>query len=156
MPGRYYEQLEVGQVIAHEVRRTVTEGDNIQFSTLSMNPQRLHLDYEFAKESIHGKPLVNGMFTFALMMGLTVNELTQGTTEGNLGFEQVEFPKPVFYGDTIRAETKVLGKRESGSRPNLGIVQFEHRALNQRGEVVLRCKRAGLMRKLPQEGAGGR
>ena len=150
MPGRYYEQFEIGQVIPHEVRRTVTEVDNITFSTMSMNPQRLHLDYEFAKDSIHGKPLVNGMFTFALMMGLTVNETTQGTTEGNLGFEKVEFPNPVFYGDTIRAETEVLGKRESGSRPQLGIVQFEHRALNQRDEVVVRCKRAGLMRKLPQ------
>ncbi len=146
MPGRYLEEFVVGEVIRHEITRTVTEGDNVVFSTMTMNPQPLHLDYEFASHSMHGKPLVNGMFTFALMMGLTVIETTLGTTEGNLGFEMVEFPAPVFYGDTITAETEILGVRPSKSRPGLGIVQFEHRAVNQRGEVVVRCKRAGLMR----------
>lgn len=158
MPGKYFEEFVVGEVIRHDTTRTVTEVDNVLFSTMSMNPQRLHLDYEFAAGSMHGKPLVNGMFTFALMMGITVNETTQGTTEGNLGFEKVEFPSPVFYGDTIRVETEILGARASKSRPETGIVQFEHRAINQRGEVVVRCKRAGLMRALamkPQGSAHG-
>lgn len=158
MPGRYLEEFTVGEVIHHETTRTITEVDNVLFSTMSMNPQRLHLDYEFAANSIHKKPLVNGMFTFALMMGLTVNETTQGTTEGNLGFEKVEFPNPVFYGDTIRVETQILAVRPSNSRPGTGIVQFEHRAINQRGDVVVRCKRAGLMRGLamkPKEPAHG-
>lgn len=149
MPGRYLEQFTVGEVIRHETTRTITEVDNVLFSTMSMNPQPLHLDYEFAARSIHGRPLVNGMFTFALMMGLTVSETTLGTTEGNLGFEDVQFPNPVFYGDTIRVETEVLGVRPSKSRPGTGIVQFEHRAMNQAGKVVVRCRRAGLMRALP-------
>lgn len=155
MPGKYLEEFVVGEVIHHETTRTVTEVDNVMFSTMSMNPQRLHLDYEFASHSIHKKPLVNGMFTFALMMGLTVNETTQGTTEGNLGFEKVEFPRPVFYGDTIRVESEILGVRRSKSRPQTGIVEFEHRAINQRGEVVVRCRRAGLMRSISMKPAAG-
>ena len=154
MPGRYLEEFKVGEVIRHETTRTVTEVDNVVFSTMTMNPQPLHLDYAFAARSIHGKPLVNGMFTFALMMGLTVNETTLGTTEGNLGFEGVEVPHPVFYGDTIHVETEVLAARASKSRPGTGIVQFEHRAINQDGKVVVRCKRAGLMRALSQKPAG--
>ncbi|NYT26073.1 MaoC family dehydratase [Alcaligenaceae bacterium] len=146
MPGRYLEEFTVGEVIHHAATRSVTEVDNILFSTLSMNPQPLHLDYHFAAQSIHGKPLVNGMFTFALMMGLTVNETTLGTTEGNLGFEKVGFPNPVFYGDTIRAETEVLAVRPSRSRPGLGIVSFRHSAINQHGDIVVTCERAGLMR----------
>ena len=148
MPGRYLEEYMVGDVIQHETTRTITEGDNVLFCSISMNPQPLHLDYHFAAQSIHKRPLVNGMYTFALMMGLTVNETTLGTTDGNLGFENVEFPNPVFYGDTIRVETKVLGVRPSKSRPNVGIVQFEHRAINMDGAVVVRCKRAGLMRSI--------
>lgn len=150
MPGRYLEEYTVGDVIRHETTRTVTEVDNIFFSTMTMNPQPLHLDYEFAAKSTHKQPLVNGMFTFALMMGLTVNETTFGTTEGNLGFEMIEFPNPVYYGDTIRAESEVLGVRPSKSKPGLGIVNFEHRAINQQGKVVVRCKRAGLMRAKPK------
>jgi len=146
MPGKYFEEFVVGDVIRHETTRTITEVDNILFSTMSMNPQPLHLDYHFAEQSMHGKPLVNGMFTFALMMGLTVNETTLGTTEGNLGFENVQFPSPVFYGDTIRVETEVLAVRRSNSRPHLGIVKFRHSAVNQRGETVVTCERAGLMR----------
>lgn len=146
MPGRYLEEFVVGEVIRHELTRTVTEGDNIQFCAMTMNPQPLHVDYAFAAQSMHGKPLVNGMFTFSLMMGLTVIETTLGTTEGNLGFESVEFPAPVFYGDTIRVETEILGARPSKSRSNVGIVQFEHRAINQHGVTVVRCRRAGLMR----------
>lgn len=146
MPGRYLEEFKVGDVIQHELRRTITETDNIQFCAMTMNPQPLHVDYAFAATSVHKRPLVNGMLTFSLMMGLTVIETTLGTTEGNFGYENVEFPAPVFYGDTIRVETEILGARASKSRPGLGIVNFEHRAINQNGVVVLRCKRAGLMR----------
>ena len=155
MPGRYFEDFSVGDVIAHEITRTVTEGDNVLFSTMTMNPQPLHLDYEAAAASIHGRPLVNGMFTLSLLVGLTVLETTLGTTEGNLGFQQVDFPIPVFYGDTIRAQTEVLEVRASKSRPAHGIVYFEHRALNQKGQIVVRARRAALMRRrpLPSQGA---
>ena len=148
MPGRYLEEFVVGEVIHHETTRTITEVDNVIFSTMTMNPQPLHLDYHFAAQSIHKKPLVNGMFTLSLMMGLTVAETTLGTTEGNLAFELVEFPNPVFYGDTIRVETEVLAVRASKSRPDLGIVNFEHRAINMDGKVVVRARRAGLMRSI--------
>lgn len=146
MPGRYLEEFVVGEVIRHETTRTVTEVDNVLFSTMTMNPQPLHLDYEFAAKSIHKRPLVNGMFTFSMLMGLTVSETTLGTTEGNLGFEDVKFPAPVFYGDTIRGETEVLAVRPSKSRPTTGIVNFEHRAINQAGVVVVICRRAALIR----------
>jgi len=150
MPGRHLEEFVVGQVIRHEITRTITETDNILFCSLTMNPQPLHLDYEFAAKSMHKRPLVNGMFTLSLMMGLTVTETTLGTTEGNLGFETIEFPTPVFYGDTVRIETEVLETRASRSRPNLGIVRFEHRAINQDGKIVVRCRRAGLIRRKEQ------
>lgn len=146
MPGRYFEEFTPGEVIRHEITRTVTEVDNILFSSLTINTQPLHLDYHFAAKSMHGKPLVNGMFTLSLMMGITVPETTLGTTEGNLGFSDIVFPTPVFYGDTIRVETEIIEKRLSSSRPGLGIVQFEHRAINQDGKVAVRCRRAGLMR----------
>jgi acyl dehydratase len=145
MPGRHYEELEVGTVLVHQPSRTVTETDNLLFSTLTMNPQPLHLDAEFARGSIHGQILVNGLFTLSLMMGLTVNDTTLGTTAGNLGFEAIAFPAPVFIGDTITAETEVVGRRLSRSRPSFGIVEFEHRARNQRGEIVVSCRRSGLM-----------
>jgi acyl dehydratase len=144
--GRHYEDFTAGEVIAHAITRTVTEVDNILFSSLTINTQPLHLDYHFAAGSIHGRPLVNGMFTLSLMMGITVPETTLGTTEGNLGFTDIAFPAPVFYGDTIRVETEILGKRRSKSRPGLGIVEFEHRAIKHDGTVVVRCRRAGLMR----------
>ena len=146
MPGRYFEEFSPGEVIRHEITRTVTEVDNILFSSLTINVQPLHIDYHFAASSMHKKPLVNGMFTLSLMMGITVPETTLGTTEGNLGFSDIAFPAPVFYGDTIRVETEVLETRASTSRPGLGIVKFEHRAINQNGKVVVRCQRAGLMR----------
>ncbi len=148
MPGRYLEEFVVGEVIHHETTRTITECDNIFFPTMTMNPQPLHLDYYQAAKSIHKQPLVNGMFTLSLMMGLTVNETTLGTTEGNLAFELVEFPNPVFYNDTIRVETEILSVRASKSRPNLGIVNFEHRAINMDDKVVVRARRAGLMRSI--------
>lgn len=153
MPGRYFEEFVVGEVIRHPITRTITETDNLLFSTLTMNPQPLHLDYHFAAKSMHGRPLVNGMFTLSLMMGLTVAETTLGTTEGNLGFEQIEFPAPVFFGDTIRVETEVLAARGSKSRPHLGIVTFEHRAINQDGAIVVKCRRAGLIRRKEVAGA---
>ncbi|HEX5195364.1 MAG TPA: MaoC family dehydratase [Solirubrobacteraceae bacterium] len=145
MPGRHYEELEPGTVLVHQPSRTVTETDNLLFSTLTMNPQPLHLDAEFARRSIHGRILVNGLFTLSLMMGLTVADTTLGTTAGNLGFEAIGFPKPVFIGDTITAETEVVARRVSESRPAYGIVEFEHRARNQRGEVVVSCRRSGLV-----------
>ena len=149
MPGKYFDELAVGHVFRHEPGRTVTETDNLLFSALSMNPQPLHLDAEFARATEFGQRLVNSLFTLALGVGLSVSDTTLGTTVGNLGFEKVEFPKPVFIGDTLRAETEVLALRPSRSRPGQGIATFEHRAHNQRGELVLRCQRAALMLKRP-------
>ncbi len=145
MGGKYFEELEVGQVFAHQPARTVTETDNLLFSTLTMNPQPLHLDAEFSKESHYGERLVNSIFTLGLVVGLSVGDTTLGTTVGNLGFENVEFPRPVLIGDTIRAETEVVAVRESKPRPEWGIVTFEHRGINQRGELVARCRRAAMM-----------
>ena len=145
MPGKYYEQLEVGSQFRHSPSRTVTETDNLLFSTMTMNPQPLHLDAEFARQSHFGERLVNSLFTLGLVVGLSVNDTTLGTTVANLGFEKVEFPKPVFIGDTISAESEVIDKRESKSRPEWGIVTFEHRGLNQRGEIVVRARRTAMM-----------
>ena len=125
----------------------MTEADNLLFSTMTMNPQPLHLDAEFAKSSHFGKILVNSIFTLGLVVGLSVGETTLGTTVGNLGFEKVEFPRPVFHGDPIYAETEGAEKRESKSRPQWGIVIFEHRARNQNGELVMTCRRAAMMRR---------
>lgn len=146
MSGRLYEDFDIGDIIRHALSKTVTEGDNMLFCAITMNPQPLHVDHAFAARSSHGQPLVNGLYTLSLMMGLTVIETTLGTTEGNLGFDDLRYPRPVYYGDTIRAETEVVGKRLSRSKPGLGVVTFEHRAVNQRDEVVLTCTRAGLMR----------
>lgn len=149
MPGLYYEELEVGKVYEHPFSRTVSEMDNVMFTSLTMNPQPLHLDAEFARTTVHGRPLVNSLFTLALIGGMHVYELTFGTTLGNLGYEKVEFPKPVFHGDTIRADSTILRKRESKSRPEAGVVWFEHRGINQRDEVVCVCERVGMMLKRP-------
>ncbi len=145
MGGKYFEELKVGQVFAHQPARTVTETDNLLFSTLTMNPQPLHLDAEFSKNSHYGERLVNSIFTLGLVVGLSVGDTTLGTTVGNLGFENVEFPRPVLIGDTIRSETEVMAVRESKSHPEWGIVTFEHRGINQRGELVARCRRAAMM-----------
>ncbi|MGH3589035.1 MAG: MaoC family dehydratase [Pseudonocardia sp.] len=147
MAGLYYEEFEVGAVIRHAVTRTVTETDNLLFTTLTMNPQPLHLDEEFAKSSIFGTRIVNSVFTLGLVAGLHVADLTLGTTVGNLGFEDVRFPKPVLIGDTLRVESEVLDKRESRSRPDTGIVALEHRAFNQRDELVCRLRRSALMKR---------
>ncbi|MEW6421268.1 MAG: MaoC family dehydratase [Deinococcota bacterium] len=147
--GRYFEELTPGTVIRHRVTRTLTEADNVFFTTLTMNPQPLHLDREYAAGTEFGQPLVNSMLTLSLLVGLSVPELTLGTLVANLGLGDVVFPKPVFHGDTLHAESEVLEARESRSRPNAGIVVVEHRAINQRGEVVARCKRTALMQKRP-------
>ncbi|GAB3457989.1 MaoC family dehydratase [Actinophytocola sediminis] len=145
MPGKYFEEFRPGDVFVHVPSRTVTEADNVFFSTMTMNPQPLHLDAEFAATTEHGRPVVNGMFTLALMMGLTVHDTTLGTTLGNLGFSDITYHHPVFAGDTLTAETEVLDVRASKSKPDRGIVEFEHRARNQRGELLITCRRAGMM-----------
>ncbi len=149
MSGKYFEELEVGAVFEHQPGRTVTETDNLLFTTMTMNPQPLHLDAEFARQTQFEQRLVNSVFTLGLVVGLSVGDTTLGTTIGNLGFEKVEFPLPVFIGDTIRAFTEVIDKRESKSKPDRGIVTFEHRGLNQRDELVCRCVRAGMMLRRP-------
>ncbi len=149
MPGLYFEQFEVGQRFEHVVRRTVTETDNVLFSTLTMNPAALHLDAEYCKGTPFGQRIVNSVFTLGLLVGLSVYDTTYGTTLGNLGWEEVKFPKPVLIGDTLRAATTVIAKRESRSRTDSGIVIFEHLAYNQRDEEVASCRRAALMMKIP-------
>ena len=149
MAGKYFEEFEIGQVFEHDVRRTVTEMDNTLFSTLTMNPAAIHIDYEYAKGTEFGKPLVNSIFTLGLVVGLSVGETTLGTTVGNLGWEDVKFPKPVFIGDTIRAQSEVLAKRDSKSRPTQGIVTLLHRGINQRDEIVCECRRLALMMRKP-------
>jgi acyl dehydratase len=149
MAGKYFEEFIVGEVFKHQPGRTVTESDNVMFTCLTMNPQPLHLDEEFAKDTEFGQRLVNSILTLGIAVGLSVGDTTLGTTIGNLGFDKVEFPKPVFHGDTLYVETEIVDKRESRSRPDTGIVFFEHRAVNQRQELVARIRRAGLMRKKP-------
>ena len=131
----------------HEPSRTVTETDNLLFTALTLNPQPLHLDVEFAKDSIHGQILVNSIFTLGLVVGLSVGDTTLGTTLGNLGFDKTTFPNPVFIGDTITVSSKVITKRESRSKPDRGIVTFEHRGVNQRGEIVCVCERGAMMQR---------
>jgi acyl dehydratase len=149
MSGLYFEQFDVGQKFRHKVHRTVTETDNLLFSALTMNPAALHLDAEYCKDTVYGQRVVNSIFTLGLLVGLSVYDTTFGTTIGNLGWEEVKFPRPVFVGDTLRAETVVIDKRESRSRADSGIVTFEHRGFNQRDEEVVSCKRAALMLKRP-------
>ena len=149
MHGKYYEELEVGMVIRHALTRTVTEMDNILFTSLTMNVQPLHLDEEFAKTTVHGQRVVNSLFTLALIGGMTVPDTTFRTTLGNLGYDKIEFPAPVFHGDTLRAETTITDKRLSKSRDDAGIVWFEHRGYNQRDEVVVRVSRVGMMMLKP-------
>ena len=133
----------------HQPGRTVTEADNVLFTTMTMNPQPLHLDAAFASQTEFGQRLVNSLLTLGIAVGLSVGDTTLGTTVANLGFDKIEFPKPVFHGDTLYIETEIMDKRESRSRPDAGVVFFEHRATNQREELVARIRRAGLMRKKP-------
>ena len=150
MAGLYFEDFHEGQTFEHALSRTVTEMDNVLFSTLTLNPQPLHLDEEFAKTTEFGQRIVNSLFTLGLMIGMSVGDTTLGTTIANLGMNKVEFPKPVFHGDTIRARTIVRSLRTSKSRPNAGIVEFEHNAFNQRGEMVATCLRAAFMKRRPR------
>ena len=147
MSGRYFDEFQVGQVFHHAITRTVTETDNLLFTTLTHNPQPLHLDVEFVKQTEFGQRLVNSIFTLGLMIGVSVGDTTLGTTIGNLGMTDVRFTHPVFIGDTLRSQSTVLEMRPSKSRPDAGIVVFEHKCLNQRDEEVGYCKRSALMRK---------
>lgn len=149
MAGKYFEELEIGLEFHHEPSRTVTETDNLLFTTLTLNPQPLHLDAEFAKESIHGQILVNSIFTLGLVVGLSVGDTTLGTTLGNLGFDKTTFPNPVFIGDTITVSSRVIARRESRTKPDRGIVTFEHRGINQRNEIVCVCERGAMMQCKP-------
>ena len=145
MTGKYYEELTTGMSFEHEPGRTVTETDNLLFTTLTLNPQPLHLDAEFAKNSIHGQILVNSLFTLSLVVGLSVGDTTLGTTLGNLGFDKTTFPNPVFLGDTIRVQTRVIDRRESQTKKDRGIITFEHIGKNQRQEIVCSCTRGAMM-----------
>ncbi len=150
MAGVWFDELTVGQVFRHPIRRTVTEMDNVLFSSLTHNPAWLHLDEEYCRtQTEFGQRLVNSGFTLGLMVGISVGDTTLGTAVANLGWDEVRFPKPVFHGDTLRVETEVLELRPSSSRPNQGIVTFQHRAYNQRNELVATCKRSGLQLKRP-------
>jgi acyl dehydratase len=145
--GRWYEDFEVGEVIPHALTRTITDADNIGFSLTTMNPAPLHLDAHYAAQTEFGRPLVNSMFTLALLVGISVHETTHGTTIANLGFGEVDFPAPLFPGDTVHAETEVVAARESDSRPDAGLVTFEHRAFNQDDTLVCRAIRTALMHR---------
>lgn len=148
--GKWFEELEPGLVIQHALRRTITEADNVLFTSITMNPAWLHLDFDYAEnETEFGRPLVNSMLTLAFVIGISVHETTLGTTVANLGFGKIAFPAPLFHGDTLRVETEVLAARESKSRPTQGITTFEHRAHNQKGELVCRAVRDALMHKRP-------
>lgn len=147
MAGKYFDEWVIGETLTHDIRRTVTETDNLFFTVMTHNPQPLHLDIEAAKASEFGQILVNGTFTFSLMVGLSVGDTTLGTLVANLGYDKLVMPKPVFIGDTLRAESEVIGLKESKSRPNAGIVTFLHRAINQRDELVCQCERSALVQR---------
>ena len=149
MAGLYYDQFSVGQAFRHDIRRTVTETDNVLVTTLTHNPAALHLDAEASRETAYGQVIVNSVFTLGLMVGVSVGDTTLGTTVANLGWDEVRFPKPVFIGDTLRSESEVVEMRESKSRPAAGIVVFRHSAFNQRDELVATCLRSALMHKTP-------
>ena len=149
MPGRYFDEWQVGDRIQHAVTRTVTETDNVLISALTHNPQPLHLDHEAAKATEFGRPLVNSVFTFGLMVGVSVADTTLGTLIANLGYDKLVFPNPVFAGDTLRSESECIAVRDSKSRPNAGIVTWTHRSFNQKDELVCECTRSALLLKTP-------
>jgi len=151
MPGRWFEEFSVGQSFEHEIRRTVTESDNMWFSNATCNPAAIHIDHEYCKGTEFGQPLVNSIFTLGLVIGLSVQDTTLGTTIANLGMSDTRFPKPVFHGDTIRSRTTVREVRASQSRTNAGIVTFEHQGFNQRDEEVCVCTRQALMSRKPAQ-----
>ncbi len=148
--GLYFEDFKVGEIIEHRLTRTVTEMDNMLFSNMTLNPQPLHIDRHFCEQETEwGQPLMNSLFTLGLMIGISVNDTTVGTTIANLGMHEVNFPNPLFQGDTVHCTTEVIGKRESKSRPDAGIVEFHHRAFNHNKKLVAECKRQAFMRKRP-------
>jgi len=150
MSGLYYEDFKPEQRFEHAIRRTLTEMDNVMFSALTHNPQPLHIDRHFCEtQTEFGQPLVNSLFTLGLMIGISVNDTTLGTTIANLGMTEVKFPHPLYHGDTVNVVTKVLSKRESKSRPEAGLIEFQHEAFNQAGTLVAVCKRAAFLRKRP-------
>jgi len=149
LPGLYFDELKLGQVFKHPIRRTVTEADNVFFSTMTHNPAALHLDEEYCSKTEFGRRIVNSAFTLALIVGISVGDTTLGTAIANLGWDEVRFPKPLFHGDTVRVETEVVELRDSKSRANAGVVTFLHRAYNQKNELVAHCKRLGLQLKRP-------
>jgi acyl dehydratase len=151
MPGLYFEEFTVGMLFKHAIRRTVTEADNVFFTALTHNPAALHLDEEYCRtQTEFGQRIVNSAFTLGLMVGISVGDTTLGTTVANLGWDAVRFPKPLFHGDTVHVESEVSEIRESRSRPDNGIIVFEHRAYNQRDELVATCKRSALMLRKPK------
>jgi acyl dehydratase len=151
MAGLYFEELLVGKLFKHAIRRTLTEADNVFFTALTHNPAALHLDEEYCRQHTEfGRRIVNSAFTLGLMVGISVGDTTLGTTVANLGWDEVRFPRPLFHGDTIRVESEVIESRESKSRPQNGIVVFSHRAYNQREELVASCKRSALMLRKPE------
>jgi acyl dehydratase len=152
MPGRWFEEFSVGQVFRHEIRRTMTEADNMWFCNATYNPAPIHIDVEYCKSTEFGRPLVNSIFTLGLVVGLSVQDTTLGTTVANLGMTDVKFPAPVFVGDTVRSQTSIQEVRASKSRGNAGIVTFLHDGYNQRDELVCTCIRQGLMLRKPQNG----
>src|SRR5688572_31256559 len=147
MAGLYLEEFQVGHVFRHGLTKTVTESDNMLFSVMTLNPQPLHIDFDFASKTEWGKPLVNSLFTLGLMIGISVHDTTLGTTIANLGMTEVRFPNPLFQGDTVHVTTEVVGKRESRSRPDAGIVEFEHKAFNQHETLVAACRRQAFMKR---------
>lgn len=147
MAGLYYEEFIVGHQFIHELSRTVTEADNLNFSLMTLNPQPLHIDAHFSAKTEWGRPLFNSLYTLGIMIGMSVQDTTLGTTVGNLGMSDVRFPNPVFHGDTLRSRTRVLAKRESKSRTDVGLVELEHECLNQDDEIVATCRRMAMMRK---------
>ena len=150
MPGLYFDELKLGQLFQHPIRRTITEADNVWFSALTHNPAYLHLDEQYCKEHTEfGQRIVNSAFTLGLMVGITITDTTLGTAVANLGWDEVRFPRPMFHGDTLHVETEVVELRESKSRPNAGVVTFVHRGYNQRNELVASCRRSGLQLKKP-------
>ena len=149
MPGRYFDEWQVGDRIDHAITRTVTETDNVLISALTHNPQPMHLDHEVAAASEFGKPIVNSVYTFGLMIGVSVADTTLGTLVANLGYDQMTFPAPVFVGDTLRSASECIAVRESKSRPNAGIVTWRHQSFNQRDEMVCQCTRSALLLKKP-------
>jgi acyl dehydratase len=150
MAGLYFEDLIVGRVFDHPIRRTITEADNVFFSALTHNPAALHLDEEYCKEHTEfGQRVVNSCLTLGMVVGISVGDTTLGTTVGNLGWDDVRFPRPMFHGDTLHVQSEVIEQRESKSRPHNGIVIFEHRGFNQRNEITMTCKRTALMLRRP-------